>query len=110
MGGNDWVEVRLSAAGEARAEGAPLHVHEGHHQFTFVAGEAQRVTRAFDWEMILSRQTIGGQPLFEIVDDAHAERLVEKWRGEGYDAEVEDGRPCIITHDADEAEITEEKK
>jgi hypothetical protein len=70
MGGNDWVEVRLSKFGEQYAGTGELHVHEGHHQFTFRASEAQRVTRAFDWSNVLQRQVVAGQPLFEIVPEA----------------------------------------
>lgn len=66
----DWIEVKLTLFGEryvASTGGGPLRVHEGRHEFAFNPGEPQRVTRAFDWEKILSRQVVAGIPLFEIV-------------------------------------------
>lgn len=95
MAGNDWVDVRLTEFGAEYSKGAPLHVHEGAHQFSFRAGEMQRVTRAFDWNRVLKNVVVAGRPLLEIVPDEHAEELVEKWRAEAYTAEVVDGRPVI---------------
>jgi hypothetical protein len=95
MGGNDWVEVRLSEFGREYAGDGPVRVHEGPHEFVFKPGETQRVTRAFDWERILKPLAIGGRALFEIVPDQHAEDLVQEWRAEGYAGEVADGRPTI---------------
>jgi hypothetical protein len=66
--GEDFVHVKLSAAGEKLAGSNPLRVVTGTKDFTFKAGEAQRVTRAFEWERVLSQQYRDGECLFELAD------------------------------------------
>jgi hypothetical protein len=69
----DFVNVRLTAFGENAAAGSVVQVHEGNHSFVFTPGEAQMVTRAFDWNRVLRHQHINGHPLFEIVPEATEE-------------------------------------
>ena len=70
MAGEDWVDVRLTAFAERYLKengGGPLLIHD-RAEFKFKSGEAQRVTRAGDWELVLSKVAIGGHALFEIVE------------------------------------------
>ncbi len=66
MSGEDFVDVQLSEFGAKWSGGTMVRVHEGRHEFAFSPGQSQRVTRAFDWLVVLSRQKIDGHPLFEI--------------------------------------------
>jgi hypothetical protein len=74
MTGSDWVQVRLTSFGEERAQGGELRIQEGNggKGFVFRAGEAQRVTRAFDWEKVLKSWTFNGHALFELVSEDEA--------------------------------------
>ena len=72
MRGEDFVHVRLSEAGERIADGAPVHIGGSSYHFTFQPGEAQRVTRAFEWERVLSHEQINGELLFELADEKPA--------------------------------------
>lgn len=63
----DFVAVRLSPAGEAAAAGGVLRLAGGVYEFEFRAGEVRQVTRG-EWEGILSRETAGGEPLFELAE------------------------------------------
>lgn len=65
MAGEDFVHVKLSKKGEEMAGGGELVVCN-HLTWRFRAGQAQRVPRAFDWNQVLSKEMIGGEPLFEI--------------------------------------------
>jgi hypothetical protein len=65
----DFVKVRLSEHGRELAGEGPIVVQEGHHEFILAAGEELDVTRAFDWQRILSRQHRDGKPLFELVPE-----------------------------------------
>jgi hypothetical protein len=69
MGGNDFVNVRLTDFGTAIAAGGTVKVHEGNHSFYVAPGETLRVTRAFEWERVLKLQQVNGRPLFEIVEE-----------------------------------------
>ncbi|HEU0367882.1 MAG TPA: hypothetical protein VFR42_01650 [Candidatus Acidoferrum sp.] len=69
MAKEDLVEVQLTEFGETVAAGSVVQVHEGNHSFYFTPGEAQLVTRAFDWHKVLRNQHLNGHPLFEIVPD-----------------------------------------
>lgn len=65
MAGEDFVYVQLSStaqkAGRAR-------VTAGRCDLIFTAGEPpQRLTRAYEWDVILSHQRFEGQPMFELV-------------------------------------------
>jgi len=64
----DWVWVKLNAKGEEIAKGEPLTVAGAIYQFTFKPGEPQRVTRAFDWGHVLSREHFNGEKIFELCD------------------------------------------
>ena len=66
MSGEDFVNVRLTEFGAGLGQ---VTVHEGPREFVFKPGDVQRVTRAFEWERILSRQEQEGKPLFEIAPD-----------------------------------------
>jgi hypothetical protein len=63
MSGEDFINVRLTNFGAGLGL---VTVHEGPREFIFKPGDVQRVTRAFEWERILSRQEQDGQKLFEI--------------------------------------------
>ena len=68
MAGEDFVHVRLTAAGEQMAgAGGYVRIAAGSCDFTFRPGQTQRVTRAFDWNKILRDERFNGQPVFEIV-------------------------------------------
>ena len=67
MAGEDFVHVKLSAAGEKLAgEGGTVQIANGRSHFTFKSGEAQRIARAYDWNHFLQHERVGGEPLFEI--------------------------------------------
>jgi hypothetical protein len=66
MSGEDFVNVRLTDFGAGLGQ---VTVHEGPREFVFKPGSVQRVTRAFEWERILSRQEQDGKKLFEIAPD-----------------------------------------
>ncbi len=74
---SDFVEVQLSEFGKSLAVGAPVRVQEGVREYVFMPGQAQRVTVAFDWNRVLSRQLINGHRLFEIVPDEPMEQPQE---------------------------------
>ncbi len=64
----DWVTIKLTAAGERLANGAPVRVIHGSHSFEIHPGKTLEVTRAFDWEMVLKHETCAGEPLLEIIE------------------------------------------
>jgi hypothetical protein len=82
MRGEDFVHVRLSAAGEKLADGAPVHIGGGNYHFTFHPGESQRVTRAFDWVRVLSNEQIDGEPMFELAEPPAPAVVVKKTAAE----------------------------
>jgi hypothetical protein len=53
----DFVNVRLNALGAKLAGKGELRVIGSKHDFTFKAGEVKEVTKAFDWERVLSKST-----------------------------------------------------
>jgi hypothetical protein len=63
---DDFVNVRLTEFGAGLGQ---VTVHEGPREFVFKRGDVQRVTRAFEWERVLSRQEQDGKKLFEIAAD-----------------------------------------
>lgn len=63
---NDFVEVKLSAAGE-RAAGGKITLVGPRYHFTFEPGVAQRVSKAYDWEVVLRNELVDGEPMFELV-------------------------------------------
>lgn len=63
---DDFVNVRLTDFGAGLGQ---VVVHEGPREFVFKRGDVQRVTRAFEWERILSRQEQDGKKLFETAPD-----------------------------------------
>ena len=71
MRGEDFVHVKLSPAGEKLAAGGELRVVSASKDMTFNAGETRRVTRAFEWEKVLSHLQHEGESLF-VLDDARA--------------------------------------
>lgn len=66
MPGEDFVHVKMSAAGEKLAHNGPLRVAGSRYDFTFKAGESQRVTRNFDWDRVLKHHVVDGEALFEL--------------------------------------------
>ncbi|HWQ96711.1 MAG TPA: hypothetical protein VN577_19985 [Terriglobales bacterium] len=67
----DFVAVKLTAFGEELAgENGSVLVVSGIRQYEFRRGEVNReITRAFDWEVVLSDRNVDGQPLFELVEE-----------------------------------------
>jgi hypothetical protein len=64
----DFVHVKLSAAGEKMAAGAPLGIANARSHFEFRPGVAQEVTRDYEWNAFLSREIDSdGEPIFELV-------------------------------------------
>lgn len=75
----DFVKIKLSASGERFAAGAPLGIANRHCQYTFTAGEAVEVTRAYEWESFLSKESVNGEPMFEVVtDQASSQQLAAR--------------------------------
>lgn len=62
----DFVKVKLSAAGERLADGAPLSIANARWHFTFTPGESVEVTRVLEWESFLALEALNGEPLFEL--------------------------------------------
>lgn len=70
MAGEDFVKVKLSAAGVKFANGGPVRIVDGQHTFEFEAGQVREdITRAFDWPKVLKNASVDGEPLFELVDE-----------------------------------------
>ncbi|MBZ5533093.1 MAG: hypothetical protein LAO20_16810 [Acidobacteriia bacterium] len=113
----DFVNVRLTPFGAQQAGegtlrvtggGGPGDSGSGHHDFIFKAGEAQRVTRAYDWERVLRHQHSNGHLLFEIVPDGEADpaetRHANQLREDGADAESTPTAIEIEIPDVDEGD------
>lgn len=67
MAGEDFVHVKLSAAGEKLAgEGKQVRLLHGRAHFLFTVGQSQRVTRAYEWNVLLRNEVFEGEPIFEI--------------------------------------------
>lgn len=64
----DFVKIKLSAAGEKFAAGAPLSIANAHCHFTFKASDEVEVTRAYEWNAFLSKESVDGKPMFEVVE------------------------------------------
>jgi hypothetical protein len=77
----DFVNIRLSEAGlkMAGAAGTVGWANARRH-FHFVAGEAQEVDRAFEWNHLLKNELFEGQPILEEVLDDDAAALPEPLR------------------------------
>ena len=69
---SDFVSIQLTAAG---AKGAPVGFANGHFNYEFAAGQPVRVLTS-EWARVLSRETIGGGPLFELAPEAPAPKPV----------------------------------
>jgi hypothetical protein len=65
---SDFVEVKLSARGEEIADGAPMTVAGPNYHFVLEPAKTQRVTRAFDWEKVLSKLHRDGELLVELAE------------------------------------------
>jgi hypothetical protein len=73
MAREDFVTVRLTEHGERMAQGKPVSVAAGQHNFVFQPGEVRDdITRAFDWEKCLKDLRVNDELMFEIVPDAEA--------------------------------------
>lgn len=73
MAGEDFVQVKLSAAGEkAAGPGGALRIANGRRAFAFEAGKVLRIERSYEWSAMLARETCEGAPMFEIVQSAPA--------------------------------------
>jgi len=71
MSNEDMVSVRLTAAGQAAANGGPLYVHGGNVDVAFRGDVAQSVHLTV-WAEVLKSTAPGGKPYFEIVPAAPA--------------------------------------
>lgn len=78
MGNEDFVLVQLTSDGEKYAAGGVIRLAGSRHHFQFEAGKPQRVTRKYDWDVVLSRE-VGpdGEPLFELSPDQDSEILTK---------------------------------
>ncbi len=66
---SDWVQVRLSEAGLAFAgDSATVNVANTHMHYTFQGTTPTRVLRYAEWDKLLSKETINGQPMFELAE------------------------------------------
>jgi hypothetical protein len=76
MAGEEFVQVQMSAAGVAYAGvGGVIRAENSRSHFAFVAGEAQRVVRGYEWGYLRDLKDAAGKPLFEIVPSAAAGTL-----------------------------------
>jgi hypothetical protein len=69
---SDFVNVQLSAAGMAFANGAPVRIATLHMNYTFAPGKPVRVLTS-EWAKALSRETVKGLSIFELVPSAAAD-------------------------------------
>ena len=78
MAGEDFVHVRMSAAGERMAgEGKRIQLVRGRRSFIFVAGEVQRVERNYEWVILLSDRKHEGELIFEIAPPRETPKVEE---------------------------------
>lgn len=73
----DWVRVKLTTYGEQLAGEHELLVVGSSYHFTFRAGVAQEVSRAFDWNVVLKNKKHEGQALFELAPEDDAVRVAD---------------------------------
>ena len=77
MAGEDFVHVKLSAAGKKMAgEAGVLRLVVGRGHFLFKGDEVLRVTRAYEWEVLLKDETFQGEPMFELAEQPAADHPV----------------------------------
>ena len=65
---NDYVNVRLTEAGDA-ASGGALTFSNRHMHYGFTRGETTEVLRAYEWSHVLSKITAGGAAMLEIAGE-----------------------------------------
>ena len=68
------VTVKLSAKGEEFADGSAIEVGGANYHFRFEPGKSLEVTRVLDWERVLSKERVAGEPMFELVTEAAPEQ------------------------------------
>jgi hypothetical protein len=75
---SDFVDVQLSAAGVAMvgADGA-LQIANAHLSYKFTPGTVTRVLTS-EWSKVLSRETFGGDPIFEPAPAAAAAQTTSR--------------------------------
>jgi len=75
---SDFVDVQLSAAGVAMvgADGA-LQITNAHLSYKFTPGTVTRVLTS-EWSKVLSRETFGGDPIFEPAPAAAAAQTTSR--------------------------------
>ena len=71
---DDYVDVKLTKRGEELAGEHELHVASGSYEYTFRAGQAQRVTRFYDWNVVLKKEKFEGEHLFELAETPAADK------------------------------------
>lgn len=63
----DFVDVKLSPAGEALAAGC-MRIHGGNYEYCFLPGESQRLS-AGEFAARLAPARHNGEPVFEVVPE-----------------------------------------
>jgi hypothetical protein len=67
VAGEDFVHIQLSAAGVKMAgTGGQVRITAGRGSFVFVVGQSQRVTKAYEWNVLLKNERFQGQPILEL--------------------------------------------
>ncbi len=65
----DFVDVQLAEAGKQAAGKGALRVANAHFHYEITAGKTVRVTRAYEWNKVLSQLAVNGSPMLEIAPD-----------------------------------------
>lgn len=78
MKNSDFINVKLSAAGERLAgEGKSVRINTSRREFAFEVGKAVRIERSYEWNKLLKDDKFEGEPIFEIVESADATQQSE---------------------------------
>lgn len=78
MAGEDFVHIKLSAAGERLAgEGKRVQLAHGRRHFDFTVGEPQRIDRSYEWGVLLRNEKHEGEAIFEIAPAAAVAAVAE---------------------------------
>ena len=64
----DFVQVRLSAAGQLLAGASPLRIGTAHLRYEFAGSTPVEVLRRGEWPMLRTESNAGGEPLFELAE------------------------------------------
>jgi hypothetical protein len=72
MAREDFVDVRLTAAGVEHAGGGDFGISVGKRRFDFVGGKPVNVEKSYEWFACLRDYRLNGQLMFELVPPAPA--------------------------------------